>query len=210
MAAARRAQPDEIVQVSGDWAAYERIMAKRGDRSAPRIAYLDGAIEIMSPSIFHESVKSLLGSLVEVWCLDRRLDFSRYGSWTLKRRQRKAGAEPDECFAFRKRAALRNPGLPDLAIEVVWSRRQLKKIEIYRRLQVAELWTWEDGRITVHLLRRGQYVESARSKALPGIDVDQLGSLATIRPASAALRAYRAALVRVRARRRRERRSKNR
>lgn len=27
----------------------------RGDRSAPRIAYLDGVLEIMSPSIHHAS-----------------------------------------------------------------------------------------------------------------------------------------------------------
>ena len=37
------------------FAAYQRLLEVRGDRSAPRITYLEGTVEIMSPSRTHES-----------------------------------------------------------------------------------------------------------------------------------------------------------
>ena len=41
---------DHIIQLHGvTWADYERLLAIRGDHSAPRIAYLHGTVEIMSP-----------------------------------------------------------------------------------------------------------------------------------------------------------------
>lgn len=52
---------DHFIVLRGTWDDYERVLAMRGDRSAPRIAYLDGTIEIMSPSIFHEGIKSIVG-----------------------------------------------------------------------------------------------------------------------------------------------------
>ena len=36
----------------------------------------------MSPSISPEAVKSVIGRLVEVFCLERNTEFSIYGSWT--------------------------------------------------------------------------------------------------------------------------------
>ena len=43
-----RPTEDHMVHLSGvDWEEYERLLAMRGDRSAPRIAYLEGEIEIM-------------------------------------------------------------------------------------------------------------------------------------------------------------------
>lgn len=57
---------DHIIQLHGvTWADYERLLAIRGDHSAPRIAYLHGTVEIMSPSQTHASVKSMIGCLVE-------------------------------------------------------------------------------------------------------------------------------------------------
>lgn len=42
---------DKIIILRGaTWADYQRLLEMRGDRSAPRIAYLEGELEIMSPS----------------------------------------------------------------------------------------------------------------------------------------------------------------
>ena len=82
------------------WSDYQRILELRGDRSVPKLAYLNGVLELMSPSRTHESLKSLIGRLVEVWCLERGVEFSPYGSWTLESKETDRGVEPDECYVF--------------------------------------------------------------------------------------------------------------
>jgi Uma2 family endonuclease len=74
---------DHVVFLSGiGWEDYERLLDMRGDHSAPRIAYLEGDVELMSPSTSHEGINSVSGRLVEVYCLESDLPFSTYGSWT--------------------------------------------------------------------------------------------------------------------------------
>jgi Uma2 family endonuclease len=66
---------DHFVHLHGvTWADYERILEIRGDKSAPRITYLEGTLEIMSPSLPHDSIKSTIGCLVEVWCLEHDVE----------------------------------------------------------------------------------------------------------------------------------------
>ena len=89
----------------------------RGDHSAPRISYLEAMVEIMTPSRHHEGIKSLIGRLVEAYCLDEGVLFMPHGSWTLKSRSKQRGAEPDECYVFGGQDASR----PHLAIEVEWT-----------------------------------------------------------------------------------------
>lgn len=44
---------DHIIVLDGaTWADYERLLAMRGDRPVPRMAYLDGRIELMTPSSY--------------------------------------------------------------------------------------------------------------------------------------------------------------
>jgi predicted nucleotidyltransferase len=95
------------------WKDYESLLRMRGDRSAPRISYLEGEVEIMSPSRGHEGIKSMIGRLVETWCLERGIRFRPLGSWTLKERRDRRGAEADECYIFGEADAER----PHLAIE---------------------------------------------------------------------------------------------
>jgi Uma2 family endonuclease len=183
---------DHFVHLDGvTWADYLRLLEIRGDRSAPRITYLKGLLEIMSPSRDHESIKSFIGRLVEVFCLERGVEFSTYGSWTIKSEISKRGAEPDECYVF---GQARSPKRPDLAIEVVWTKGGIDKLEVYRKLRVREVWVWEDGRITAHALRGSRYAPIAASEALPGIDLEQLAGFLDRPTTSAAIREYRAAL----------------
>jgi hypothetical protein len=49
-----RQTEDHVVLLSHvSWDDYERLLAMRGDHSAPRIAYLEGEVETMSPSQTH-------------------------------------------------------------------------------------------------------------------------------------------------------------
>lgn len=183
---------DHFVLLGGaTWADYQRLLEIRGDRSAPRIAYLEGTLEIMSPSRSHEAIKSTIGCLVETWCLERGVEFSTYGSWTIKDELRERGAEPDECYVF---GDVAEPERPDLAIEVEWTSGGLDKLEIYRRLGVREVWRWSRGSITVHRLRGERYTNLTASKALPGIDLAELASFIDRPTTSRAIREYRDAL----------------
>src|ERR1051325_2621820 len=89
---------DIVVLHNVSWDDYERVLEIRGDHSAPRISYLEGELEIMSPSKDHEQIKSLIGRLLEAWCLDRGIELIPFGSWTLKEKKESSGAEADECY----------------------------------------------------------------------------------------------------------------
>jgi Uma2 family endonuclease len=183
---------DEIVLLHDvTWADYLRYLRLRGEGSVPRLAYLEGRLELMTPSRSHEGLAYLIGRLVEVWCLERGVEFSGYGSWTLKKRREQRGVEPDECYVI---GEVSEPKRPDLAIEVVWTHEGIRKLDIYRRLRVREVWYWRRGRISVHALRGDIYEEIAASEVLPGIDLDELASFLDRPTASRAIREYRARL----------------
>ena len=184
---------DKIVVLRGlRWSDFQRMLEARGDAAGPRFAYLEGQLEVMTPSRPHESIKSRIGTLVEVWCLERGIEFSPVGSWLLEKKEAEAGLEPDECYVFGSDAEATRP---DLAIEVVWTSGGVSKLDIYAKLGVAEVWFWRRGRITVHLLNGDTYDEAANSRALPGIDLVELTSYLDRPTASQAMREYRAALI---------------
>lgn len=173
------------------WSDYERMLEVRGEASVPRFAFRRGELEIMTPSRPRESLKSRIGLLVAVWCEEQGIEFSPYGSWTLKDEGQEHGLEPDECYVF---GAVAEPERPDLAIEVVWTARGVRKLDIYAALGIPEVWFWKRGRITIHVLGDGTHAEATASRALPGIDLPQLASFLDRPTASQAMREYRAAL----------------
>lgn len=199
MLAARLTEHDDtpvedkiVVLYDMSWSDYQRMLEARGERSVPRLAYLEGQLEIMTPSRPHESIKSRIGCLVEAWCLEHGVEFSPYGSWTLQKKEAERGLEPDECYVFGHEL---EPTRPDLAIEVVWTSGGIRKLDIYAKLGVREVWFWRRGRIGVHVLRDTEYQDVATSELLPGIDLEELASFLDRPTASQAIRDYRAALI---------------
>jgi Uma2 family endonuclease len=184
---------DQIVVLRGaTWADYQRLLEMRGEVSSPRMAYLMGDLEIMTPSRPHEGLKFNIGRLVEVWCLETGVEFSGYGSWTLEGKDADHGVEPDECYVF---GDVPEPERPDLAIEVVWTSGGINKLEIYRKLGVREVWFWRRGQLTLHALQGDQYAQVPESEVLPGIDLTELASFLDRPTASQAIREYRAAIL---------------
>lgn len=180
-----------LVMYNVPWSAYEAQLALRGDAPVPRVAYLDGAMELMSPSREHERLKSYLGCLIEAYALERGVDLSPYGAWTLRKAPQASGLEPDECYII---GADQRAERPDLAVEVVWTSGGLDKLEIYARLEVHEVWIWREGKLSVHVLRERAYQQVEHSEQLPGIDLEQLMSFVDRPTAMQAVRAYRDAL----------------
>ena len=122
------------------WEHYEAQIAMRGDKSVPRISYLKGTLELMSPSREHERLTAWIGRLLEIFAEEHELPVSPYGSWTLKH-PAEAGAEPDECYILGEN---QDRDRPDLVIEGVWTSGGIDKLEIYRHLQIPEVWFWID------------------------------------------------------------------
>ena len=122
---------DQRVLLSGvAWSDYQRLLDLRGDRAGPRMTYLEGELELMSPSVDHESLKKRLARLLEDYARHCDIPLEGFGSWTLHREQHQRGAEPDECYLVGPLTG--TPTLPDFAIEVVWTRGGLDKLEVYR------------------------------------------------------------------------------
>lgn len=182
---------ERIVMHRVSWAQYERQLALRGEGSSPRIAYFEGTLELMSPSRDHERIKSYIGSLILTYALERGIDLSSYGSWTLKSPIKKSGVEPDECYLV---GSDQSGEAPHLAIEVIWMSGGIGKLAIYARLGVGEVWFWRAGRMEVHLLQGEQYELSARSALFPELDLALLTSFLDRPTETQAVRAFRDAL----------------
>jgi Uma2 family endonuclease len=156
------------------------------------MAYLDGVLQIVSPSRKHEYEKTLIARLVEAYAEEAGLSLNGFGSGTFRKKEETAGVEPDECYCVGPAKKF-----PDLAIEVIYTHCDLDKLEIYRRLQVAEVWFWLGGRFWVHRLDGRPYRLQKRSDALPGLDLDELTGIVGSTDEShqtEAVRAYRRAL----------------
>jgi Uma2 family endonuclease len=191
--------PGEIVKTADQrvilhgvpWSHYEVLLALRGEASVPRLTYLSGELELMSPSQDHERLKTLIARLLEMYAVARRLPLNGFGSWTLRNAPRERGAEPDECYVLGEG---RGKDRPDLAIEVVWTSGSLDKLAVYAGLGVGEVWFWREGRIEVYVLRAGAYARVERSALLPDLDLELLARFLTYDDQTRAAREYLAEL----------------
>lgn len=143
--------------------------------SGLRMTYLEGTLELMSPSRNHEDYKKIIARLVEAYAEEKDLDLRGYGGMTFRRKAKKRGLEPDECYSLGRLARR-----PDIAIEVVVSSGLVDKLDVYHGLGVPEVWVWEDGRLTVHRLTRKGYEILARSEVVPDLDLDHLASFVAL------------------------------
>jgi Uma2 family endonuclease len=168
---------DQRVVLHGKtWADYDAQLAIRGfEGRRPKLAFLEGALELMSPSKDHERIKWHLGRVLELYCTEVGIPISGIGEWTIRDESEEAGLEPDECYFVGQDF---NKPRPDLAIEVVWTHGGIAKLEIYRRLGVSEVWFWDDDKIEVHRLGPEGYARQARSSLAPDLDLDELARIA--------------------------------
>jgi Uma2 family endonuclease len=183
----------QVVLHGLSWTDYERLLAIRGQSAGVRMTYLEGELELVSPSRKHEGITTTIGRLIEAYAEERGIDLNGFGSWTIRSRPKERGVEPDKCYI------LGDPGekrKPDLAIEVEWTRGLVDKLEVYRGLGVGELWVWRRGRIEVHVLRRARYERAEKSALLPQLDLQALGKYLAYPSQTQAVRAFRASLRR--------------
>jgi Uma2 family endonuclease len=172
------------------WRQYVALREALDERSGVRTTYLEGTLELMSPSFLHEDLKKQIARLIEAWADENDVDLNGYGSVTLREELVKRGLEPDECYCIG-----RVQETPDFAVEVVVSSSEVDKLEVYRGLGVPEVWVWKDGKLVVLRLVAGAYQQRARSEALPGLDLQHFVSFVREGASqSQVVKAYRAAL----------------
>jgi Uma2 family endonuclease len=159
-----------------------------------KLSYLDGDLEIMSPSDLHEESKTLVARLLETWAVERDVDLRGFGSTTWRKEVGLAGLEADECYKLGK---LEAGDFPDIAVEITVSRERLDKLKIYARLGVKEVWRWSPvtARVIVCRLAGDGYVEQTQSALLPSLDLAVLARFVRIGENQTQLiKAYRATL----------------
>ena len=81
---------DQRVYVRMSWSDFEAFLKIKGDASMPRIAYLDGVLELMTTSRGHEYTKKNVARLVEAYAEELEIELWGYGQWTLKKARKKA------------------------------------------------------------------------------------------------------------------------
>jgi Uma2 family endonuclease len=161
------------------WWTYVALRDALDDHAGLKLTYLEGTLELMSPSRLHEDVKKIIARLVEAWAVERRVDLRGFGSTTFRREARQRGLEPDECYKLGK---LEEDGVPDIAIEVVLSSGPVDKMAVYAGLGVVEVWVWQPSAsaIAVNRLVAGAYQLRERSEVLPALDLAELAKF--VRP----------------------------
>jgi Uma2 family endonuclease len=134
-----------------------------------RLTYIDGIVEFMAPpSEAHETAKSTVSTIVEVFLRECNIRFYIRGSETQGVKKDKARIEPDECYSIGSKKAI-----PDLAIEVTVTSGGINKLAVYARLNIPEVWFWEDGTIEVYCLREnGLYEKVMKSELIPDLDIE--------------------------------------
>jgi len=173
------------------WGRYVAIRELLEDHPGLRMTYLEGTLEIMSPSLEHEREKTIIARLIEIYALERRIRLDGYGQATFRKEAQERGAEPDECYVVG--AAMKDT--PDIAIEVVRTSGGIDKLAVYRGLGVPEVWFFSKGRFQLHRLGPSGYESIAKSTLLPELDLDVLARFVAEQDQTKAVLAYRDTLV---------------
>src|SRR5262249_22995907 len=91
-------QDQRIVIFGVTWAQYVTVREALDEVGGLDMSYLDGVLELMSPSGRHELVGTMIGRLVEAWAEERDVPLNGYGTETLRKKLEDAGCEPDKCY----------------------------------------------------------------------------------------------------------------
>lgn len=151
------------------WEQFEAIESLMADSPGLRITYLDGWIEFMTVGEEHEQIKSVLAIFIGLYFFEKGINFIPVGSATRRNRARDVSFEPDESYYIGSRKEH-----PDLAVEVTMTSGSTNKLAKYLRLRIAEVWFWENNRLSVYGLREENYEQISRSELLAELDLELL------------------------------------
>jgi len=157
------------------WDEYEHLLDQVGESRGLRISYIDGTLQVMSPSAKHESYVRFLEKLSAVISLRLRINILSFGSSTMKKQKARQGLEPDACFYVQSAPLIGNrmqldfatDPPPDIAVEIDIHHGSISKLPIYAALGVPEIWHFDGQQLTIHQLAQDAYIPVENSRALP-------------------------------------------
>lgn len=159
------------------WTTYECLLADFGDSHSARVAYNQGALEIMAPSYAHEQLNILIAMIISFIAAEMDIDFENAGSTTFKRADLGRGFEPDSCFYIQHVAAISGKATidldtdppPDLVLEIDLTHPSLDKLPIYAAVGVPEVWRYTNDHLVMYRLTEGTYTVVETSGVLPDV-----------------------------------------
>jgi len=160
------------------WEGYELLLKVIGDRPSPRLAYLNGDVELMSPGSTHETLGERFGWIIYEIAMGLELPCQPAGQTTYRRQDVERGIEGDETFYLANEARVRDnqeinlevDPPPDLAIEVEITRPAANRLAIYAGLMVPEVWICDGQSLRfLRLSPEGSYDQVEMSEAIPGL-----------------------------------------
>lgn len=151
------------------WQQYETLRLTLDNFPGLRMTYLEGMLEIMTPSPEHEMSKTVIARLVERYADEMEINLNGLGSTTFRKQAKARGLEPDECYCVGEVKEI-----PDIAIEVTISSGGIDKLAVYQVLGVPEVWFWQGGKFSLYRLREQGYEVIAKSEFIPELDLSLL------------------------------------
>lgn len=150
------------------WQQYETLRLTLDDFPGLRMTYLEGTLEIMTPSPEHEMSKKVIARLIERYADEMEINLNGLGSTTF-RKEATRGLDPDECYCVGEVKEI-----PDIAIEVTIYSGGIDKLAVYQGLGVPEVWFWQGGKFSLYRLRGQGYEVIAKSEFVPELDLSLL------------------------------------
>jgi len=163
-----------------------KVVEQLLSRPGVRLWFLDGVLEIRGkPGRKYETAKQRISTLVDLYLEYAGIDFTPTGSVTLESETGRVKREADLSYELGP-----NREFPDLAVEVVVTSGGINKLEAYKRLQIPEVWFWENGALRMYSLGADGYAEVDRSLVLPDLDIVLLGRCINIENHLQAMREF--------------------
>ena len=167
-----------VVRLPATWQEYQALLARRGDRSVPRIKYSNGEVCLTSPLPVHGRDVSLIADIVKVLLDYEDKEYDAFTPITMDLPEQ-SGIEPDCCFYIdnwraisgKKRIDWQADPPPDLVVEIDVT--SYTNIEDYLPYQVPEVWLLRERRLAVYCLQDGEYRERTQSQYFPSIQLQE-------------------------------------
>ena len=176
------ATEQRLVLYNVPWDDYEQFCELFAGHNV-RLAYQQGTLEIMPPSMGHEFSSYASGRAIDVLAEEMDVIILPGRSVTLKSEAVERGIEADNCYWIANEELVRakeeidldvDPP-PDLFVEVEVTRTVLDRLDICSKLGIPEVWRIEGGEIKI-LIRDadGAYSETDESSSFPGFPVKEI------------------------------------
>jgi len=167
---AKNGSSQSVLLFPVSWKTYDSLFNDLLDKSAIRLTYAQGCLEItMTLSPVHEEYSSLIHDLIVILSDELDIEIRSLGSTTLRREDIERGLEPDNTYYIQHDALVRNREdrmkldlmqlpPPDLVVEIDITHHSIEKLPIYLALGVPEVWRYNGKHLQIYQLRQEQYV----------------------------------------------------